>query len=204
MKTKILIATRNKNKFREIELIFRDLDRNEMFELISLEDVIEIPFNFEVIEDGNSYEENAVKKAVEYGSLASVLTLADDSGLEVDALSDRPGIYSARYGSQEKSEKCKKLLGELDNVLDENRKAKYVCVMALYNPADSKVEICRGEYSGKITTNMRGNTGFGFDPIFLDENLKMTLAEMDDNKKNKLSHRRRALEKCFNKLLNNK
>lgn len=200
MKTKILIATRNKNKFREIESIFHDLDKNKRFELISLNDVNKIPFDFEVIEDGNTYEENAVKKAVEYGNLADSLTLADDSGLEVDALSGRPGIYSARYGSQEKSEKCKKLLGELENVSDENRKARYVCVMALYNPADNKVEICRGEYPGKIITDMRGNAGFGFDPIFLDENLNMTLAEMDDKKKNKLSHRRRALEKCFNKL----
>ena len=200
MSKTILFATRNKDKLREIKWIFRDLDRDNSFKILSLDDIPQILPDFDVEEDGQTYEDNAAKKAKGYGKLAGILTLADDSGLEVKALSGRPGIYSARYGPRDQQAKCEKLLVELENTPEDNRQAKYICVIALYNPAKGKLEFFRGEHKGKIISEMRGDNGFGFDPIFLDESLGITVAEMADEQKNRLSHRRKALEKCFKKL----
>lgn len=200
MNKTILLATRNKDKLAEARSIFQDLDKGNSFKLLYLEDVPQVSIDFDVVEDGSTYEDNAVKKAVSYGDLAGIMTLADDSGLEVEALSGRPGIYSARYGPRDKKAKCRKLLAELEDVPEEKRGAKYVCVIALYNPTTGRLETFRGEYKGKIISEMRGEGGFGFDPIFMDNSLKITVAEMTNEQKNKLSHRRRALEKCFVKL----
>jgi len=193
----VLLATRNQGKIKEIESIFSGLDHNNLPKLLNLDDIPAVPPDFDVVEDGKTYEDNAVKKAIEYGRLAGMLTLADDSGLEVEALSGRPGVYSARYGTRDSKTKCLQLLNELKDVPLAERRARFVCVIAIYNPISEEVKVCRGIYPGRIITEIRGNNGFGFDPIFLNEDLGLTNAEMSINQKNKVSHRRKALEQCY-------
>ena len=190
---KIFLATGNKHKIEEISDIFSDI---ENVEILSIKDGVEIP---EVIEDGTTFEENSKKKAVEIAKFLNMITIADDSGLCVDALNGEPGVYSARYsGTGDDSKNNEKLIENLKGI--ENRKAKFVSVITLAKPNGETFSF-EGEILGEIIDNPRGNTGFGYDPHFYVEEYQKTLAQLPELK-NKISHRAKALEKLKKKLKN--
>jgi XTP/dITP diphosphohydrolase len=184
---KVLIATKNPGKIKEI----RDLVRGVPVVFLSLADIDDVP---DVIEDGDSFEANALKKAREVAKATGMATLADDSGLCIEALDGRPGVQSARYGGEGASdeEKYSRILAEMGHVPDEGRSATFVCVLALVSPGGEE-QLFRGECGGRITREPRGNAGFGYDPIFYFEEADCTFAEMDRESKNRVSHRGRAL-----------
>ena len=190
---KIFLATGNKHKIEEISDIFSDI---ENVEILSIKDGVEIP---EVIEDGTTFEENSKKKAVEIAKFLNMITIADDSGLCVDALNGEPGVYSARYsGTGDDLKNNEKLIENLKGV--ENRKAKFVSVITLAKPNGETFSF-EGEILGEIIDNPRGNTGFGYDPHVYVEEYQKTLAQLPELK-NKISHRAKALEKLKKKLKN--
>lgn len=188
---KLLVATNNKNKLSEIKSLFADTS----FEITSL---AEEGINHEVIEDGKTFEENAIKKAKEYGELSGLLTLADDSGLEVDALDGRPGVYSARYAGEKATDKDNytKLLDEMKNVSKEKRTARYKVVMALIDPSGF-VKTFDGVLEGLITLEPKGENGFGYDPVFFIPQFNATSAEITQDQKNQVSHRAIAIRKVI-------
>jgi XTP/dITP diphosphohydrolase len=185
----VVIATRNEGKLREIQDILAPLG----LKIMSLKD---FPGIREIVEDGASFGENAAKKAREVSRQTGRLAIADDSGLVVDALQGRPGVFSSRYGGEGATdrEKCQKLLGEMSGVPEEKRKASFVCALALATPRED-VEIVEGKCCGRIAFAPRGKSGFGYDPIFFLPKLGKTMAEIDPAVKNRISHRARALEK---------
>ncbi len=182
---KIFLATGNKKKIKEISAIFNGLG----IELQSIQDGIKIP---EVIEDGSTFEENSVKKALEISKYLNMVTIADDSGLCVEALDGAPGIYSARYSGEDATDKTNnlKLVEELQG--KENRRAKFVCVITLAKP-NGETHSFRGELEGLIVDEPGGTDGFGYDPHFYISKYDKTLAEIPEIK-NKISHRAKALE----------
>lgn len=183
---KIFLATGNKHKIKEIEKIFK----MDNVEILSINDGIEIP---EVEEDGTTFEENSKKKALEIAKFTNMITIADDSGLCVDALGGAPGVYSARYAGEHGNDldNNKKLVKELQGV--ENRKARFVCVITLAKPTGETYSF-RGEVEGDIIDVPQGTEGFGYDPHFFMKEYGKTLAEIPEIK-SKISHRARALEK---------
>lgn len=185
---KILIATGNQGKVKEI----RDLVEGFPVEFLSLADTGPVP---EVEEDGMTFEENALKKARTLARFTGMATLADDSGLCVDALEGRPGVLSARYGGENASdpEKCALILEEMRSVPDGERGARFVCVIALVDPSKDE-RLFRGVCEGRITREPMGTEGFGYDPIFFYPEAGCTFAEMARQEKNRVSHRGRALK----------
>jgi XTP/dITP diphosphohydrolase len=183
---RLLIATTNSGKVREYQQLMRGLN----CELIGL---AEVGITQDVDETGSTYEENARLKAREYAALSGLLTLADDSGLEVDALGGRPGVHSARYAPDSPA-RIRRMLTEMQNVLLDRRAARFQCVIALAWP-DGRTEITSGTCEGWITTEARGSNGFGFDPVFYVPERGMTMAELPDDVKNQISHRARAAQK---------
>jgi len=185
---KLVVATRNSGKLREIKSILGDLP----IEICSLGDFPEIA---SIEEDGDTFEENAVKKALHVWQQTQLATLADDSGLEVDALGGQPGIRSARFAGPEQDYQKNnlKLLEMLKDVPGPERKARFVCVAVLVTPK-GKIIMHRGEIEGEIATEPRGTGGFGYDPIFYVPSLGKTVAELDPKTKNSISHRARALQ----------
>ncbi|MEW6349568.1 MAG: XTP/dITP diphosphatase [Thermodesulfobacteriota bacterium] len=183
----ILIATANQGKVWEI----RDLVRDLPVSFLSLADIPDVP---DVVEDADSFEGNALKKARTIASATSMVTLADDSGLCVDALGGAPGVFSARYGGPGLSDeaKCLRILQEMRDIPDDLRTARFVCVVALVSPHGESV-IVRGACEGRITRTLVGAQGFGYDPIFFYEPAGLTFAEMDMQAKNAVSHRGEAL-----------
>lgn len=183
---KIFLATGNKKKIDEIKAIFD----NPEYEILSIKDGIEIP---EVVEDGETFEDNAKKKALEIAAYTGMVAVADDSGLCVDALNGAPGVYSARYSGEDATDEKnnQKLIQELQGV--ENRKAKFVCVIALAKPT-GECYTFRGEVEGEIIDTSSGKDGFGYDPHFFMKEYGKTFGEMPEIK-NKISHRAKALEK---------
>ncbi|MFA6709297.1 MAG: XTP/dITP diphosphatase [Fusobacterium sp.] len=188
---KILLATGNKNKIKEIKKILNIKN----IDILSIKDGIEIP---DVIENGNTFEENSKKKALEIAKFTNMLTIADDSGLCVKALDGKPGIYSARYAGEHATdeENNKKLIQDLKGV--ENRKAKFVCVITLAKPTGETYSF-KGEMFGEIIDEPRGKEGFGYDPYFYIPKYRKTTAEMSD-KKNEISHRALAIKLLKEKL----
>lgn len=186
---KLLIATNNKGKVRE----FRDLLRGTGRELVTLE---EAGIKSTVEETGQTFEENARIKAAAYARESGLLTLADDSGLEVTALGGEPGVRSARYAGEKASDgdRVKLLLANLAQIPQENRGARFRCVIAVATP-DGETEVCEGECRGYITYEPRGNNGFGYDPVFLFAELNKTMAELAPEMKGQVSHRARAAQK---------
>ncbi len=186
----IVLATRNKKKIEEIRRITADLP----IRILSLDDFPNCP---DVAEDRDTFEGTATKKAVEVCRFTGKPALADDSGLEVDALGGAPGVYSARYAGGNGGNDVRnyeKLLLELKNVPEEKRGARFVCCMALAFP-DGTVKTFLGYAKGCIAPEPRGKTGFGYDPVFIPEGHKRTFAEMTAEEKDRLSHRGQALEK---------
>lgn len=184
---KILIATTNQGKIEEI----RNLVKGLPAVFLSLSEVPDIP---EVVEDGTTFEENALKKARTVAQSTGMATLADDSGLCVDALNGRPGVHSARYAGEDASDedKYRRILAEMQDVPDSQRSARFECALALVAP-DGEERLFRGVCKGLITRAPRGSSGFGYDPIFYFEDAGCTFAEMDRESKNQVSHRGRAL-----------
>ena len=186
----IILATRNAHKATEIQQML-----GSDIQVKTLADYPNIP---DVIEDGETFEANAAKKAVEIAARLGVSVLADDSGLEVDALGGRPGVHSARYGGADlpHEEKVQLLLKELSGVPDEKRSARFVCVMA-YATTDGKVQTRRGTIEGRINHAPVGDNGFGYDPIFFVPEKGCTTAQLTPEEKNGISHRGRALRKIL-------
>ena len=187
---KLLVATRNPGKVRE----FRQLLTGIPFEVTSLEQARLVE---EVEETGSSFEENARIKARTYASLSGLLTLADDSGLEVDALEGAPGVQSARYGGPgiPDEERVTLLLENLKGVAWENRAGRFRCVIAIAQPS-GEMETVTGVVEGVIQYEPKGNNGFGYDPVFYLPHLGRTTAEMSLEEKNGLSHRAQAARKA--------
>lgn len=189
---KLLIASNNKHKIREI----REILGERFDEILSLS---EAGIDHETVEDGKTFAENSYKKAKEIAEISGLATLADDSGLCVDALGGAPGIYSARYagehGNDEKNNEflLRNLAGKV------NRNAHYVCAMSILYP-DGRCVTAEGYLHGKILTEGHGAGGFGYDPLFLPDGETRTLAEMTEEEKNAISHRRDALEKLLKKV----
>ena len=188
---KIIAATSNKGKIREIKKIFSE------FEIISMK---EAGIDIEIEENGKTFEENALIKARTVAKLTNSIALSDDSGLCVDALSGAPGIYSARYAGENATdeERVKKLLSVLEN--EENRTAKFISAVALVYP-DGKELTALGEVFGKIGYSPSGENGFGYDPVFISDELGKTFADASDDEKNSISHRKRALSNLYEKMI---
>lgn len=191
---RVLFATTNQNKIKEVVSLLKALH----ITTISPKDISGAPKD--VKETGQSFEENACIKAKAFGKASGLITLADDTGLEVDALGGSPGVYSARYAPTDK-EKIKKLLKELKDVPDPKRTARFVSVICIYDPKTKGTQTVRGTVAGKITTAPRGNQGFGYDSVFYSTELKKTFGE-DFKGKQRVSHRARALKKAT-KILKN-
>jgi XTP/dITP diphosphohydrolase len=193
---KILVATRNIGKINEIRAILQGIS----VELLSLDSFSGLP---DVVEDGETFEENALKKGRVMALSAGIAALADDSGLCVDALNGRPGVLSARYAGEGSSdeEKCARILGEMKDIPDVLRTARFICVLALVAPNGGE-KLFKGVCEGIIIREMRGAAGFGYDPIFYHPGSGLTFAEMDSEAKNRVSHRGRALREFRNYLKN--
>ena len=183
---RLLIGTGNLDKFRELSALLTDVP----YGLVSLEDV---GVRFDVDETGSTLEENAVLKATTYANTAGLMTLADDSGLEVDALGGEPGVRSSRYAGEgaDDSRRIAYLLSKLDNISEDEMTARFRCVVAVARP-DGPVETYTGSCEGSITRSPKGTNGFGYDPIFVVDGFGRTMAELSDVEKNGVSHRARA------------
>ena len=192
----IVLATRNEGKIREFRRILADFP----IEIKSLEDFGPIP---DVVEDGETFEDNAVIKARHTARILGLPAIADDSGLEVAALGGAPGIKSARYAGEAADDRGKnlKLLNALEGI--EDRKARFVCVLAIAVPRGPAL-IYEGICEGAIALEMKGGNGFGYDPVFYFPPLGKTFAELSADEKNRVSHRGKALSEFqseFNKVL---
>ena len=186
MKNIIVLATDNKNKLKEIREILKD----SPVDIKSIDEYGSLP---PVIEDKDTFEGNAYKKAYHYARVLGLPCLADDSGLVVESLDGRPGVYSARYAGENATDlqKCDKLLTEMEG--KENRKAMFECVLSLATPGGPALT-WEGSCEGEITTERHGESGFGYDPVFFYAPLGKTFAEIPMAEKNKISHRGRALQ----------
>ena len=184
---KLIFATGNENKMREI----REILAGRGYEILSMN---EAGIDVDVVEDGKTFAENALIKARAISKIAGELVLADDSGLEIDALGGEPGIYSARYMGHETSytEKNNNLISRLEGVPDEKRTARFVCAMAAVFP-DGREETVVGTMEGRIGYEIAGENGFGYDPIFYLPEYGKTSAEISPEEKNAISHRGKAL-----------
>ncbi|MDD6070527.1 MAG: XTP/dITP diphosphatase [Clostridiales bacterium] len=191
---KLIFATGNQDKMKEIRMILGDLD----YEILSMK---EAGIKADIVEDGKTFEENAVIKATAISKMAGCLVLADDSGLEVDYMDKMPGIMSARWMGEDTSYTVKnaKIIEKLEGVPDEQRTARFVCAIAAAFP-DGRVITKRGTIEGIIGYEERGENGFGYDPIFFLPEYGKTTAELSPEEKNKISHRGRALEQIKEEL----
>ncbi len=185
-KPRLLVASANRGKVAEYGALLEGLD----CVLLSLADA---GISGDIEESGSTYEENARIKAATCAVGSGLVTLADDSGLEVDALGGEPGIYSARYAGDDATdaERVAYLLHKLEGVPLARRTARFVCVIAIATP-DGEVTFCRGECAGLIVQEPRGGKGFGYDPAFFLPELDCTMAELSSDVKNRVSHRGRA------------
>ncbi len=192
---RIIFATKNEGKVKEIS----EMLASTKIELVSLNCFDSLP---EIVEDGQSYLENALKKARIIAEFTGETVLADDSGLEVDALGGEPGIYSARYAGSDATDDDNnaKLLLRLKDVPPEKRSASFHCALVLYH-SQGRYDSFEAKWEGRIIDEFRGTNGFGYDPIFLTAELNKTAAELTPEIKNKVSHRGQAFEKLRNHLM---
>ncbi len=190
MRPKLLLATNNTGKVREYHSLLLGIP----FELVTPKDM---GIDMEVEEKGTTYEENARLKACALAKASGLLSLADDSGLEVDALNGEPGVLSARYAGKNASDadRVSYLLSKLKEVPKEKRTARFRCVIAIAKP-DGQVEFCEGECKGIIALEPCGKNGFGYDPVFCFPKYGKTMAELPIEIKNHISHRGRAAQKA--------
>ena len=186
----IVVASRNLGKVAELKRLLEHLSVN----VLSLDDFDDIP---EIIEDGETYEENALKKARVVHQATGKIVLSDDSGLEVNALRGRPGVRSARFGGDDLTdyERSMKLLDEIKETPEDERGATFQCRLAIVGP-NGMEKVVSGSCRGSIIPAPQGGSGFGYDPIFLPSEYNHTFAELSPDIKNRISHRGRALEKA--------
>jgi XTP/dITP diphosphohydrolase len=191
----LIVASRNKGKVKEIMELLEGLP-------LKVSSLLEYPHIPDVIEDGKTYKANALKKAVAIAKATGKMAISDDSGLEVAALNNAPGIYSARFAGEGKSEKQKnqKLFRMLKGVPLSKRQCRYRCVIALVDGKGRELGVVQGICSGVIALKEKGSNGFGFDPLFIVPRYNKTFGELDPSIKAKISHRARALKK-FRRLL---
>lgn len=184
----IVFATGNQGKMREIRKILGDMD----VEILSMK---EAGISVDIIEDGTTFEENAIIKAKAVARETKYIVLADDSGLEIDYLNKEPGIYSARYLGEDTSYdiKNRNLIERLEGVEDEKRTARFVCAIAAAMP-DGEIITTHGVIEGRIGYEPKGSNGFGYDPIFYVPEYGCSSAELSEEEKNAISHRGKALE----------
>ncbi|MCH2110231.1 MAG: RdgB/HAM1 family non-canonical purine NTP pyrophosphatase [Polyangiaceae bacterium] len=198
--TRVLMASGNLGKIRELESLFQD----PRLELLSMKDFV--PPGFDVEETGATFEANARLKAVAVCEATGLPALADDSGLEVDALGGRPGVYSARFAGPERDDGAnnRRLVQELEGVPEAERGARFRCVLALATPGTDSVEVvalAAGACEGRIVTTPRGKNGFGYDPYFSPlSDPQRTTAEMSAVEKNRISHRALAAKELLPQL----
>src|SRR5688500_14766476 len=187
---KLRIATNNKGKVKELQELLKDTG-------IELVTPAEIDLQLEVVEDGSTYAENATKKAIAFSNTSATISLADDSGLEVDALDGAPGLYSARYSPKPNATDADRRAYLLQNLQDKPRPwtARFHATIAIATP-NGEVHLTEGICEGEITPEERGTGGFGYDPIFLLSELGKTMAELSMGEKNRLSHRAKAVIKA--------
>lgn len=192
MSNQILIATKNEGKLKEFKQIFTA----KGIEVLSLKDVDE---DVDVQENGLTFEENALLKADSYAKTIGIPVLADDSGLEIDALNGRPGIFSARYaGDHNDAANNAKVLTELGGVPDEKRTATFHTTVVVRKPDGTEL-VANGNLRGRILSVPRGDNGFGYDPLFYVEEKQKTLAQMTREEKNQISHRALAIQDLLTK-----
>ena len=189
MMRELVLATRNRNKVIELVALLGDLG-------ITIRTLDEFPDAPDVVEDGDTCEANAVKKARVIAEFTGLPAVADDTGLEVDALGGRPGVYAARYAGEDATyeDNCRKLLRELMGVPREQRTARFLTVAAIALPSDG-IRVARGTLEGVIAEEASGTLGFGYDPVFQIPELGMTLAQLSVDQKNTISHRAKAFAK---------
>jgi XTP/dITP diphosphohydrolase len=185
----VIIATKNRGKAREFEDIFARRG-------VAVRTLLDYPEIVDVEETGQSFEENAVLKAEVISNQLKKMVIGDDSGLIVDALDGRPGIFSARYAGEEKSDQANmdKVLNELKNVPIEERSARFYCALAMAAPGLETITVS-GTCEGRILEERKGTNGFGYDPIFYVIEKELSMAELSSDEKNKISHRAKALKK---------
>lgn len=185
----LVVATRNRGKMLEINALLAGL----VDQISSAADFVDFP---ETVEDGATFEENALKKAREASCFSGLPALADDSGLVVDALDGRPGVFSARYAGSDAGDAANnaRLLSECQNVPAEHRQAAFVCVLAFVTP-EGVERLFTGRVAGQILTAARGEGGFGYDPLFLVDGFDRSMAELELSEKNAVSHRAQAFMK---------
>ncbi len=192
---RIVLASNNAGKVREI---------NQLLENSGIEVLPQAQFDIEdAIEDGLTFVENAIIKARHAAKLSGLPAIADDSGIEVDALNGAPGIYSARYAGEGSSdeENLRKLLMEIQNIPEEQRSARFQCLMVYMRHAEDPTPIiCQGTWEGRILTTPQGENGFGYDPVFFVPEQQCSSAELDAATKNSLSHRGKALQQLVSQL----
>lgn len=195
MKKKLIFATGNEGKMREIRIILEDTG----LEILSMK---EAGIDVDIVEDGCTFEENAIIKAKTIMELTGEIVLADDSGLEVDYLNKEPGIYSARYAGEDTpySIKNQMIIDRLEGVPDEKRTARFVCAIAAAFP-NGEVAAARGTIEGMIGYEEKGSNGFGYDPIFYLPDYGCTTAELTMEQKNEISHRGKALREIKKELV---
>lgn len=186
----IIFATRNQAKIVEIAAIWPRKD-------VKLHSLIDFPDLPHVEEDGDTFRDNAVKKACEIASASGMLTIADDSGLEVDALGGQPGVVSARFAGEGATDRAnnEKLLSLMEELPPEMRRARFICAIALAD-AGGLIDVVEGRCEGVIVDKERGTKGFGYDPVFVMQGYQKTFAEIGQETKNRISHRARAVEKA--------
>jgi XTP/dITP diphosphohydrolase len=191
----IVLATHNLHKVREFREMFKGLKNIDLISLLNFPDY-HLPE-----ETGKTFFENAVLKAEHASKELNRWVLADDSGLIIPALQGRPGVFSQRYAGEEASdaENKKKLLNEMENMLEIERSAYFECCLALASPEGLKKTVT-GKCEGYITTQEKGRNGFGYDSLFIKNDYKETFAELDEHTKNRISHRRKALDKLLTTL----
>lgn len=186
---KIIIATGNKGKAKEFETLFTPLG----YKVLTLHD---LEGATEVEETGTTFEENAILKAEALRDQFNTMVIADDSGLMIDALDGRPGVYSARYAGEQKNDDANidKVLEELKDVPEEKRTARFYCALAVAIPGEETITVS-GTVEGRIANGRQGENGFGYDPVFYVPNLGKMMAELKPEEKNAISHRANALKK---------
>ncbi|MGE6259595.1 XTP/dITP diphosphatase [Heyndrickxia sporothermodurans] len=183
----VLIATKNKGKAKEFEKIFAKYQ-------IEVKTLLDIPGSMDVDETGSTFEENAILKAETISKQLDIMTIADDSGLVIDALDGRPGIFSARYAGEDKNDEANidKVLREMIDIPDDDRTAKFYCALAFSVPGKKTITVS-GTCAGKILRERKGENGFGYDPIFYITDKGLTMAELSSSEKNQISHRANAI-----------
>ncbi len=191
---KLVVATKNKGKIVELKRLLEGMN----YEVLSMQDA---GIDIDVVEDGTTFEENALKKAQEIARISKTIVLSDDSGIEVDYLDGEPGIYSARFGGAGLDDEGRNqlLLTKLMGVPDEKRTARYVCAIAVVFTDGSNL-IIRDTCEGVINHKGVGDNGFGYDPLFYLPEYGKTMAQLDMDIKNKISHRGKALQKMVQEL----